>query len=1002
MKIPVTSMSDDLFEDFVSFANASQSSPVRKDITRSKLSFTQQKVRKRLKTSKSCVNSENVKVSESAKEVNKYQQKGGTKNREQKKDATKGEQQFCPLCQVPLTSLNILPEVHVSTCSVAWDDLSECPQGKDCSATSIFHFKDFSHKLLAEIRARVSNCNPSALKDNLCDVDRRPIAANKRVISETSTESSLDEFSDEGCEGSCSKQKNNQTLNINVTSNGKKEVSISSSSQSTYFEADVNDNDSADTSESYSLISAADFNKTIHTKSITSKHFEGNKCSKVSSERLNIDHNEVSNSRIDVVSGSDESTTSLSILKLSSPVEQLSKNPFKVKKPSNILRKLSGNKNSQFSDNLEDDPAVEAVLMDIEKEISGCDSSNCMNVDTLNLRCDEDSDSSARTEETEIFVQKNLKFKGSIKFKGKCDNAGSSNVESPVKSKTIPCNCVHGVSSEVPSVEMQINSPKKSIVSPVKVHLTYNKIGWQGVGIDTVPGTLLDEVNVGICNCRSAMQVECTVTNPKNTEETPSPKRRCLEPKFATSLDELGFSGKQVALQPLKEVSVMSCVSSGGTYSTNVSYTQKSVADVNKESKKSAKDDWKKLMDRMKARGYEDMQVVSSGSVSSSSENITSKGIVSRNTAPRNTAGRHNVSDSSKEKKCPFYKKIPDTTFVVDAFQYGIIPGVTAYFLTHYHSDHYVGLRKGFNKPIYCSAVTAALVKKKIGVDEKYLTVLELNEERVIGTTRVTSLDANHCPGSLMLLFQLPDGRNFLHVGDFRYHRVMKTFPAIQRCFINKLFLDTTYCDPRYDFPSQEEVIEKAIEITKVTLQRCPKTLVVCGTYLIGKEKVFLGISKAIAAKLWARPDKRGILKCLCDPDIETRLVTKPHEAQVHVLAMKELNNQDLKNHLDSLQGIYSNIIAFRPSGWELQDSGSSLNFTQRSNDNVTIYGVPYSEHSSYSELREFVQFLQPEHIVPTVNVGKHAILQRHFSSWLSQGVSSKTQKKVSSYLSVQ
>ncbi|XP_047110862.1 DNA cross-link repair 1A protein-like [Schistocerca piceifrons] len=993
MKILFTSMSDDLSEDFVSFARASQlqSSPIRKDVTRTKLSFSQQKVRRRLKASKSTHDTADAKFSDIAKELDKNLQKGCKKNRAQKRQTPDDEQQFCPLCQMPLSSLNILPEVHVSACSVVWDDLRECPQGKECNETSIFHFKDFSHKLLAEIRATVIDYNRHPSKDDLCDVGRSQLLDNKRIISETSTESSLDLFSDEGDEGGCIKKTTYQAACVNTASDGRKEVSVSSSSQSTYFEADVDDNGNVDTSES-----VADFNKTNHTKSISSKHSEGNSSTKVPSERF-IHHNALTTSRTDVFSGSDESSKSVSILKVSSPVEQLSKNPFKVKKPSNILRNLSGGKNNQFSGNLEDSQSVEAASVDTEKEISACDSSNSLKSNTVGLSCDEDSDSSARTDKTEIFVQKSLQFKGSIKFKGKCDSADTTNLKSPVKSKTIPCNCVHGITSEVPSVEMEINSPKKSLVSPVKVHLTYNKTGWQGLGIDTVPGALLDEVNVEMCNCRSAMHVECTVANQRHTVKTPSPKRRCLEPRFESSLDGLGFSGKQAPVQPMKEVSVVSCVSSGGTYSTNVSYTQKPVVAGDKERKKSAKDEWKKLMDRMKARGYEDMQVVSSESVSSSSESIAP-----RNAAPRNISGRNNVSDTSKEKKCPFYKKIPDTTFVVDAFQYGIIPGITSYFLTHFHLDHYIGLRKGFSKPIYCSAVTAALVKKKIGVDEKYLTVLELNDERVIGMVRVTALDANHCPGSIMLLFQLPDGRNFLHVGDFRYHGVMKSFPAIQHCSINKLFLDTTYCDPKYDFPSQEEVIAKAIEITTVTLQRCPKTLVVCGTYLIGKEKVFLGISKAIGAKLWARPDKRGVLKCLCDPNIETRLVTKPHEAQVHVLAMKELNSRDLKDHLKSLQGIYSNVLAFRPSGWELQDSGPSLTFKLTADDNVTIYGVPYSEHSSYSELREFVQFLQPEHIVPTVNVGKHAILQRYFSSWLSQPVSSKTQKKLSSYLSVQ
>lgn len=258
------------------------------------------------------------------------------------------------------------------------------------------------------------------------------------------------------------------------------------------------------------------------------------------------------------------------------------------------------------------------------------------------------------------------------------------------------------------------------------------------------------------------------------------------------------------------------------------------------------------------------------------------------------TPEKSDAESSSTARPCPFYKKIEGTSFAMDAFRYGKVAGITAYFLSHFHSDHYGGLTGRWSHgPIYCNLVTANLIKQQLRAPEKLVHVLPMAEPVTIQGVTITLMDANHCPGACIFLFQLGDGRVHLHTGDFRFHPSMLEHPAMHevRHKLGIVYLDTTYMNPKYVcylayspfplfasshqfsfhqcFPSQLEVLEFVAVKIREEIARKPRALIVVGTYSIGKEKVLLSISQALGgAKIYANERKRRIFSCFEWPEL--------------------------------------------------------------------------------------------------------------------------------------
>ncbi|KAM7412022.1 hypothetical protein PAMA_021813 [Pampus argenteus] len=296
-------------------------------------------------------------------------------------------------------------------------------------------------------------------------------------------------------------------------------------------------------------------------------------------------------------------------------------------------------------------------------------------------------------------------------------------------------------------------------------------------------------------------------------------------------------------------------------------------------------------------------------------------------------------------------KVLPHTPLAVDFWQVRKCPGTRLFFLSHMHSDHTVGLTSTWsNRPIYCSPTTATLLRLKLQVKEEWIHPLEIGEPNLlplddIGKERltVTLIDANHCPGSVMFLFEGYFG-SILYTGDFRYSPSMLREPCLRtNTSIDVLYLDNTNCDPNRSLPSRQRATQQIKEI----IRSHPKHNVVIGLYALGKESLLLELAMEFKTWIEVSFERMETLKVLELPDVFT---TDPGAGRIRAVEQSEICSATLHR-------------------WNKEQPTLAILPTSRPLVSVhpNIHVVPYSDHSSYQELEDFVSAIKPTSLVPIV-----------------------------------
>eukprot|EP00741_Cyanophora_paradoxa_P014986 tig00020830_g14459.t1 len=284
-------------------------------------------------------------------------------------------------------------------------------------------------------------------------------------------------------------------------------------------------------------------------------------------------------------------------------------------------------------------------------------------------------------------------------------------------------------------------------------------------------------------------------------------------------------------------------------------------------------------------------------------------------------------------------------------------PRVSAYFLTHAHADHTAGLSSSWGPgPVYTSTLTKAILRQRFpGLSAQIITI-DAGDTKVIRILQragqrymqVKAIDATHCPGALMFEFRGEFGR-MLYTGDFRFSgEKEEEYRSLSGPDV--LYIDNTFCHPRFVFPTRAEAAGAAVELCRSS----PGHRVVVGVDSLGKEELLAALAQALDTQVLLSEERFATVALL--DGVPPQAFTDADEeglCRVRAVPKRALSCKNVRDW-----SAREPTLALLPTGWALNLSGGGIHY------------IPYSLHSSYPELCRFVSVVRPRAVRPVVERG--------------------------------
>ena len=164
------------------------------------------------------------------------------------------------------------------------------------------------------------------------------------------------------------------------------------------------------------------------------------------------------------------------------------------------------------------------------------------------------------------------------------------------------------------------------------------------------------------------------------------------------------------------------------------------------------------------------------------------------------------------------------------------------------------------------------------------------------------------------------------------------------------LFLDTTYCNPKFAFPSQEESLEYVVNTIKQVKEESgaagERVLCLIATYVVGKERILLEVARRCRCMIHVDSRKMEILTVLGFGGEKEVFTEDASATDVHVIGWNILGEtwpyfrpNFVKMKEIMVERGYTKAVGFVPTGWMYETKKEG--FAVRVKDSLKIHLVP-------------------------------------------------------------